>query len=477
MRSLFSVTLVLLSSACSNKADVVLPDDFLVQQMNVFYQQGPRIVQSYAANPDLTYRGDVYDTALAILHFLARCQVEQAEPLADALVFLQDRDRMPDGRLHAAYWANNLLDPAGQYTSILDPSITSGNMAWAGIALARFYEATGQQKYLNAAVKAADWILNNCKKTDSAGGFSGGLFGWSYEAVTWRSTEHNTDVFALARVLYDLTGNGKWNSMAQHAQAFVQSMFVNGEGYYLTGTRGADGTEPNPSPIPADAQAWAVLAGIDEESRLEQALEWLLNHLVVTEVVGEHTYVGVKFSTEGNHIMSEATAGVAMALWLAGREAEAQNLFDSLEQIQAFAPNSDGNGIVATPFPAGAPTGYGSTYPNSLHVASTAWTSLASLFRCDSDANPLGPHAGSGSRSDRVPGDYDCDCDVDGEDFSLFEACASGPAVLLAVGCEARDFDKDQDVDQSDFGIFQRCYCEAGTIVDPTCAETRAFYE
>ncbi len=471
MRGLLPVTLVLLSAACSNKADVVLPDDFLIQQMNVFYQQGPRIVQSYAANPDLTYRGDVYDTALTILHFLARCQVEQARPLADGLVFLQDHDQVPDGRLHAAYWANNLLDPAGQYTSVMDPNISPGNMAWAGIALTRFYQATGEQKYLDAAVKAADWILNHCKKTDSAGGFSGGLLGWSYGAVTWRSTEHNIDVFSLGRALYDLTGNEKWNSMAQHAQTFVQNMFVTDGGYYLTGTRGADGTEPNPSPIPVDAQSWAVLAGIDDQSNLDQALQWLLDHLIITETVGEHTYSGVKFSTEGNHIMCEATAGVAMALWAAGRQTEAQGLFDSLEQMQAFAPNSDGNGIVATPFPDGAPTGYGSTYPNSLHVASTAWTSLASLARCEVFANPLGPLAGSDPQSDGAPGDYDCDCDVDPDDFDLFEVCASGPAVLPAAGCEARDFDEDRDVDQSDFSVFQRCYSGAGALVDPDCRE------
>ncbi|NLE58518.1 MAG: hypothetical protein GX616_09175 [Planctomycetes bacterium] len=471
MRTLLLVGLLLLGAACSDRAGAVLPDDFLVQQMNVFYQQGPRIVQSYAANAALTYRGDVYDTSLTILHFVARCQVEQARPLADALLFLQDRDQVPDGRLHAAYWANNLLDPAGQYTSVMDPNISPGNMAWAGIALARFYQSTEKQKYLDAAVWAADWIIDNCKKTDSAGGFSGGLLGWDYDAVTWRSTEHNIDIFALGRVLYDLTGNEKWNGMAQHAQAFVQSMFVTEDGYYLTGTRGVDGTEPNPSPIPADAQSWALLAGIDDQLNLDQALEWLLDHLLITETVGGRAYTGVKFSTEGDHIMCEATAGVAMALWSAGRQAEAQSLFDSLEQIQAFAPNSDGSGVVATPFPDGAPTGYGSTYPNSLHVASTAWTSLALLFRCDSFANPLGPLPGSDPRSGRAPADYDCDCDVDLDDLALFEACASGPAIPSAADCEGRDFDNDQDVDQTDFSVFQRCVTGTSGLVNLVCVD------
>lgn len=393
-RVLLTTALVPLSLGCSCQITKHLPEEFLVQQMNVFSQEGPRIVQSYAGNPDLTYRGDVYDTALAIIHFLARGDVESAQPLADGLLFLQDRDQVPDGRLHAAYWANNLLDPAGQYTSIMDPDIAPGNMSWAAIALVRFHQATGEQEYLDAAVKAADWILANCKKTDEAGGFSGGLLGWGYEPAVWRSTEHNIDVFALARILYAVSSDEKWNAMAEHAQAFVQSMFVEEGCYYMTGTRGSDGTEPNPSPVPADGQSWAALAGIDDPANLACALQWVLDNLLVTESIEGRAYTGIRFSSEGEHIQCEATAGVAAALWLVGRTDEAEVLLSSLEEIRTSAPNNDGDGIVATPFPGGAPTGYGSTYPNSLHVASSAWTGIAYLVKCDPSANPLGPLPG-----------------------------------------------------------------------------------
>ncbi|MBP7937720.1 MAG: hypothetical protein KA354_24025 [Phycisphaerae bacterium] len=57
-----------------------------------------------------------------------------------------------------------------------------------------------------------------------------------------------------------------------------------------------------------------------------------------------------------------------------------------------------------------------------------------------------------------ILGDFDRDGDVDTEDFEAFESCASGPAVHLQPGCEAKDVDRDNDVDQSDFGAFQRCY-------------------
>lgn len=67
--------------------------------------------------------------------------------------------------------------------------------------------------------------------------------------------------------------------------------------------------------------------------------------------------------------------------------------------------------------------------------------------------------------------DIDDDCDVDQADYQLFEACASGPAILYAAGCGDRDFDGDNDVDQSDFGIFQRCFSGQDAVADPSCIE------
>jgi T5SS/PEP-CTERM-associated repeat protein len=69
-----------------------------------------------------------------------------------------------------------------------------------------------------------------------------------------------------------------------------------------------------------------------------------------------------------------------------------------------------------------------------------------------------------------VPADYDGDYDVDGDDLDPFEACASGPGVTLAPGCQSRDLDNDGDTDQSDFGILQRCLSGPDAPADPNCA-------
>jgi hypothetical protein len=68
-----------------------------------------------------------------------------------------------------------------------------------------------------------------------------------------------------------------------------------------------------------------------------------------------------------------------------------------------------------------------------------------------------------------VPGDFDCDRDVDDVDLASFEACHSGPAMAVTAACEKADLDGDGDADSTDFGILQRCWTGAGAIGDPEC--------
>jgi hypothetical protein len=69
-----------------------------------------------------------------------------------------------------------------------------------------------------------------------------------------------------------------------------------------------------------------------------------------------------------------------------------------------------------------------------------------------------------------IPGDCDCDGDVDGNDRDTFESCASGPGVAWTGDCLKADFDSDSDVDQRDFAVFQRCYSGENIPADPSCA-------
>lgn len=94
---------------------------------------------------------------------------------------------------------------------------------------------------------------------------------------------------------------------------------------------------------------------------------------------------------------------------------------------------------------------------------------------CNSDDLCPGTVAGAtvdadGCPDPPIPADFDEDGDVDGDDVTAFEACASGPAIPLTAGCEDKDFDNDGDGDQSDFGVVQLCYSGQNNPGDPNCA-------
>jgi len=71
-----------------------------------------------------------------------------------------------------------------------------------------------------------------------------------------------------------------------------------------------------------------------------------------------------------------------------------------------------------------------------------------------------------------APGDFDCDCDVDLEDFGHFQACLSGPGIAqLDPECLDAHLDSDNDVDAADFSIFQRCISGPNVCADPNCRD------
>ncbi|GAF72863.1 unnamed protein product, partial [marine sediment metagenome] len=57
-----------------------------------------------------------------------------------------------------------------------------------------------------------------------------------------------------------------------------------------------------------------------------------------------------------------------------------------------------------------------------------------------------------------IKGDCDDDCDVDLQDFLVFQTCYTGPGGPLPPDCECADFNGDDDVDLQDFLAFQSAY-------------------
>ncbi len=73
------------------------------------------------------------------------------------------------------------------------------------------------------------------------------------------------------------------------------------------------------------------------------------------------------------------------------------------------------------------------------------------------------------TQSPTVRPDLDGDGHVDGDDYTLFKACATAPQISWTGDCAAPDLDDDGDIDQDDFAMFQRCYSGSTAVADPHC--------
>jgi hypothetical protein len=147
----------------------------------------------------------IYDNAVVLLASLARgtaVALSRARLIADAFVYAQDHDRFySDGRLRNAY-------PQGP------------------------------------------------------GGYTGGYEGWEPmpDRVTWKSTEHNLDLYMAFMTVFDLTGEAAWRERALHAKQFVRAMWrACGVDRFATGTQ-PDRVTPNCDFAPADVNTWGLMA-------------------------------------------------------------------------------------------------------------------------------------------------------------------------------------------------------------------------
>lgn len=168
----------------------------------------------------------VYDNALAAIALVACGHVTEARAIGNALVHAASHDRtFDDGRLRNAYragavgpgaallpgWWDNRKNIWGEDAA--QDGTSTGNVAWAALALLTLHRETGEADYLSSARRLMDWIIANA--SNGTDGFSGGFHGYDPQQVrlTWMSTEHNADVHvwvegtAQAALAYRMTGN------------------------------------------------------------------------------------------------------------------------------------------------------------------------------------------------------------------------------------------------------------------------------
>jgi hypothetical protein len=401
---------------------------FLNTMMDAYAQgQTVRLSQSYADQQGLQTTGFVYDNSLVIHAHLLRgrpADIARAIVLGKALLHAQQVDSIGDGRVRQAYFVDQpdaqgvFVRPALFPFFFLGSAV--GDMAWTGIGLAQLFQRTGDQQFLDGAVKLGRWIVNNTFDTRGAGGFNFGVDN-NNSKLLFKSTEHNIDCVSLFTMLANVTGDGSWLDQAEHARTFVNAMFHSDGGFFFTGT-GTDGVSVNPviseNNIPEDVQTWSFLTTLDQTQAV--SIDWAKTNLATTDtpqtihskLTGNHRVSGVSFGSQSlralapsdqfsaapdpNAVWLEGTGHLAAALLARGLRASrdlpgfhgdintARILLDNIRAAQETQGSGqtvagktipDGEGVVAASSVLN--TGFGFSFSPNRHIAATAWFVLA----------------------------------------------------------------------------------------------------
>ena len=252
-------------------------------------------------------------------------------------------------------------------------------MAWVGQALLQLYARTDDAPYLTGATEIANWIQSNTYDTRGAGGYTGGDNA-NGTKITWKSTEHNIDVYAFFTLLANASGNVLWTSRATWALQFVHSMWDAAQGRFSVGTLD-DGVTVNDEEQPEDVNSWSYLAL--EDPTYKASVTWDVENLAVSA----KGFSGVSFCEAARTgVWFEGTAHLAEALEVRngpGDEDQADAYLADIAYAQLDGKNADGSGIIAASKNALSDCD-GGRYYSSLHTGATAWYLLALQ-----DANPF----------------------------------------------------------------------------------------
>jgi hypothetical protein len=327
----------------------------------------------------------VYDNALAVIALVACGNASSATTIGNALSLAARNDRtFKDGRVRNAYRAG----PVGEGAPALpgwwdgkqniwaeDPAqdgSSTGNVAWAALALLTLHQATKQESFLADAEHLIDWIIAN---VSSGSGFRGGFHGYDPQQVklTWISTEHNVDVYAAATWLFRLTNQQKYADAASQARQFLGRAFnVN---YFLLGTK-PDGSLADPGMLALDVQLWPWMAIPDAPAQWRSALNFAATHLAVKG--------GFDFNADRDGLWVEGTAQASLAYRIAGDPRRSAQLLVTLEAERTASGllNATREARVSTGLSID-PTGTGTEpdffYFRRPHLGATAWATLAAL--------------------------------------------------------------------------------------------------
>ena len=235
-----------------------------------------------------------YDMAMTVLALAHAGETKQAERVADGLLFAFENDRkfsVTERGVRNGYASGSPVSFPGWYSEtgkapfaklagtydlqerfwkedFYSDSYATGNNAWILLSFIKMYDATNNNKYLDAAIRLAAYIQT--LKDDVNGGFTGGWDGFdnAQTKAIYASTEHNIDLYSAFRQLgnivkkTDKAAGDTYYAAADHAKNFVFKMY-NEDGFFYTGTTN-DGKSINKTIYPLDANTWAIQSFYNE---------------------------------------------------------------------------------------------------------------------------------------------------------------------------------------------------------------------
>ena len=361
-------------------------------------QSAPVMLRSYdTENVYIQNAAFTYDNALAGMAFISEGMQPEAQQVMDAFVYAVQNDRALRAaaggpmRVRNAYAAGDISafpgwesgaklpgwydNETGEwYEDRYQVGSNVGNTSYAAMALMQYYKAYGGEQYLQTARSLMDWVIEDC--SDGGDGFVGGFDGWHegdppvVYPFTYKSIEHNIDAYAVFSALYKVTGESKYREAADSALRFIESMYDEEQGLFMTGTLD-DGVTPNKSVIVLDAQVWCQMALGDAFEPYKSALD------VVDKMRSPEGAYPFCLENKNGGWWAEGTAYTALMYRVIDKSEEYRQAMDALASIQLE------NGLFPAATVDDLSTGMdlfdGSPweYSTDAHIAPTAWFVMA----------------------------------------------------------------------------------------------------
>ncbi|MFH1692008.1 MAG: hypothetical protein ABIC68_05525 [Candidatus Omnitrophota bacterium] len=170
--------------------------DKLYQWLVLHQNNRTGLVASFEGDSSVNDLGFTYDQALAAIVFLHKGDLNRARQIFN---FFQSAQKIDSGACANAYFVSS--GEVGEYVAHAGPNI------WLAIALSHYMQRSHDLiTYSDLLQDVVNW-LDRLK--DEEAGLRGG------ERLSWYSTEHNLDAYAMYQMLAHLTGNNVYQDKAK----------------------------------------------------------------------------------------------------------------------------------------------------------------------------------------------------------------------------------------------------------------------